>query len=164
MSQRPYLPSGSLRQALCYPLSEKAFATQDVADALRMVGLDYLQGLLADGVALKTFQLSPGEQQLVALARAVLQKPEWLFLDEATASLDAAAESRFYEIVARHLPNTSVVSITHRGNVDLFYNRVIDITRQGTETRPPIRAVVSVGHNSGQDMISSGESRSTRAQ
>ncbi|HLB98953.1 MAG TPA: ATP-binding cassette domain-containing protein, partial [Acetobacteraceae bacterium] len=67
--------------------------------------------------------LSGGEQQRVAFARALLAKPDWLFLDEATASLDPEAEDHLYRTLKERLPGTTVVSIAHRPSVAAFHDR-----------------------------------------
>ena len=68
-------------------------------------------------------RLSGGEQQRLALARALLLKPDWLFLDEATASLDPAAEERLYARLKERLPGTALISIAHRPAVAKFHDR-----------------------------------------
>jgi len=72
-------------------------------------------------------QLSGGEQQRVALARALLLKPAWLFLDEATASLDPEAEARFYRLLKERLPGTAIISIAHRPAVAQYHERALRV-------------------------------------
>jgi vitamin B12/bleomycin/antimicrobial peptide transport system ATP-binding/permease protein len=71
--------------------------------------------------------LSGGEQQRLAIARAVLQQPDWLFLDEATAAVDDAAEQELYSLLRRSLPGTAIVSIAHRAGVSAFHTRHISL-------------------------------------
>jgi putative ATP-binding cassette transporter len=73
--------------------------------------------------------LSPGEQQRIAFARAFLHRPDWVFLDEATASLDAASEARLYRLLNEKLPGTTVVSIGHRPTLAEFHQRRMRIER-----------------------------------
>src|SRR5262249_61032410 len=80
-------------------------------------------------------QLSPGEQQLVALARAFLHAPAWLFLDEATAALDEAAEQRIYRALRGQLEETTIVSIAHRPAVAAFHERPLELASQGRTKR-----------------------------
>ncbi len=74
-----------------------------------------------------TAALSGGEQQRVALARALLLKPAWLFLDEATASLDPEAEARFYRLLKERLPGTTLISIAHRPAVAQYHERALRV-------------------------------------
>ena len=67
--------------------------------------------------------LSLGEQQRLGIARAILEKPDFLFLDEATASLDEPSEARLYRLLAERLPHTAVISIGHRSTLAAFHRR-----------------------------------------
>jgi putative ATP-binding cassette transporter len=79
-------------------------------------------------------RLSGGEQQRLALARALLAKPDWLFLDEATAAIDEALEAKLYHAIAQRLPSTTVVSIGHRSTLSAFHDRRVEMQagRDGT--------------------------------
>jgi len=122
LPQRPYLPLGSLRRALAYPAAADRFPDDEIQAVLRDVGLAHLAPRLDDEEAWAQ-QLSGGEQQRVALARALLHKPKWLFLDEATASLDPVAEQRLYELLKERLPGTAILSIAHRPAVADHHER-----------------------------------------
>jgi len=124
LPQRPYIPLGSLRRALCYPAPEGGFDDATVRAALEDVGLAHLAPRLDEAGDLFRI-LSGGEQQRLAAARALLHRPAWLFLDEATASLDPAAEERLYRLLRERLPGTSIVSIAHRPAVAAFHDRVL---------------------------------------
>jgi vitamin B12/bleomycin/antimicrobial peptide transport system ATP-binding/permease protein len=84
--------------------------------------------------------LSLGEQQRLAIARALLIKPDWLFLDETTSATDAEEEAALYRTVANALPATTVISIGHRGSLEAFHGRVIAIDRAGRPGRVIDRA------------------------
>jgi putative ATP-binding cassette transporter len=122
LPQRPYLPLGTLRRALSYPAAADLFPEAEIQAALQDVGLAHLAPRL-DAEENWAQQLSGGEQQRVALARALLHKPKWLFLDEATASLDPAAEQRLYELLKERLPGTAILSIAHRPAVAAHHGR-----------------------------------------
>jgi putative ATP-binding cassette transporter len=119
--QRPYLPIASLRMAVSYPANEQAYSRDDVARALEAVGLSALIGGM-DEEHVWSQRLSGGEQQRLALARALLAKSAWLFLDEATASLDEAGEARLYTMLKQHLPQTTLISIGHRSTLLAFHD------------------------------------------
>ena len=76
-------------------------------------------------------RLSGGEQQRLALARALLAKPDWIFLDEATASLDPEAEADLYHVLKQRLPNATLVSIAHRPSVAAFHERAAGVQARG---------------------------------
>ena len=122
LPQRPYLPLGTLRHALCYPGAEADFSDAEVRTVLADVGLGGLEARL-DEVDAWGQRLSGGEQQRVAVARALLLKPDWLFLDEATASLDAESEARLYGLLVERLPGTGMISIAHREAVARWHGR-----------------------------------------
>ena len=116
LPQRPYFPVGTLTAAVSYPAEAGAFGAERIAEALRAVGLPALAGRL-DEDAHWNRMLSLGEQQRLGIARALLQAPDYLFLDEATASLDEASEAALYLLLQERLPNTTVVSIGHRSTL-----------------------------------------------
>ncbi|MFC7477532.1 ABC transporter ATP-binding protein/permease [Dankookia sp. GCM10030260] len=126
LPQRPYLPLGTLRRAVCYPRDAADFPEAAVRAALADAGLGQLVGRLDEEDAWDR-RLSGGEQQRVALARALLLKPDWLFLDEATASLDPEAEARFYSLLQERLPGTTLVSIAHRPGVAQYHQRALRV-------------------------------------
>jgi putative ATP-binding cassette transporter len=126
LPQRPYLPIGSLRAVVAYPERADRFADAEVAEALALCGLDSLVGRL-DEESNWAQMLSPGEQQRIAFARAILIRPGWLFLDEATSALDEASEDRLYRLLRQRLPETTVVSIAHRPSLVRHHDRRLEI-------------------------------------
>ena len=124
LPQRPYLPIGPLREALAYPAAATNFSDSELRDVLAKVGLPHFEDRLDDSDNWQ-MRLSGGEQQRLAVARALLAKPDWLFLDEATASLDEKSESDLYRAIAETLPKTTLVSIGHRSTLNAFHKRRI---------------------------------------
>lgn len=128
LPQRPYFPVGTLRSAIAYPAEPGTFDDGAIRAAVEHVGLPALADHL-DEKAHWNARLSLGEQQRLGLARALLATPDYLFLDEATASLDEAAEAQLYGVLAARLPSTTIVSIGHRATLDAFHARRIVFTR-----------------------------------
>lgn len=126
LPQRAYFPMGTLRDALAYPAAPEKFTDAQLRAVLADVGLAHLADRV-DETALWSQQLSGGEQQRVAFARALLQKPKWLFLDEATSNLDTAGEASLYALLAERLADTTILSIAHRPEVARHHERVIEI-------------------------------------
>jgi putative ATP-binding cassette transporter len=122
LPQKPYLPIGALKHAVCYPGDAGARGDEEVAEALRAVGLGHLQAELAR-VENWAQLLSGGEQQRLAFARALIYKPDWLFLDEATASLPDDTQAALYGLLGERLPDATVVSIGHRASLAQFHRR-----------------------------------------
>ncbi len=122
LPQKPYVPIGSLRNAVTFPAKPGAFSDPEIIEALRACRLDDKAGFL-DQEDHWDRRLSPGEQQRLAVARALLQKPDWLFLDEATSALDPELETRLYEMIRERLPKTTLLSIAHRTSLDAFHER-----------------------------------------
>ena len=128
LPQRPYVPLGTLRHAVAYPADDTAYDDTTVRAALADAGLAHLADRL-DSEENWSMLLSGGEQQRLALVRALLTKPDWLFLDEATASLDPEAETALYETLQTRLPRTTIISIAHRATVAAFHDRHIVFQR-----------------------------------
>ncbi|MGJ5208760.1 ABC transporter ATP-binding protein/permease [Bradyrhizobium sp. HKCCYLR20261] len=130
LPQRPYFPIGALKAAIVYPAAADAYGADRIKEALAAVGLPQLADRLAeDGHWNRT--LSLGEQQRLGIARALLHEPDYLFLDEATASLDEPGEAKLYRVIADRLPQTTVVSIGHRSTLHDFHDRKVELIRDG---------------------------------
>jgi putative ATP-binding cassette transporter len=132
LPQRPYFPVGSLKAAIVYPAEASAFSSDQVGNALVAVGLPRLAPRLEEEAHWNRM-LSLGEQQRLGLVRALLHAPQFLFLDEATASLDEASEAELYRLLENKLPATTIVSIGHRSTLEAFHQRNVVLTRHGDQ-------------------------------
>lgn len=130
LPQRPYFPIATLAAAISYPAQAGAFAHERIAEALAAVGLPRLIERLYEEAHWNRM-LSPGEQQRLAIARALLQKPDFLFLDEATASLDEPSEAALYRMLRERLPETTIISIGHRSTLEAFHSRKLALHPSG---------------------------------
>jgi putative ATP-binding cassette transporter len=122
LPQKPYLPIGSLKGAVCYPDDAARHTDDEVRRTLKQVGLEPL------GADLERSEnwaqvLSGGEQQRLAFARALLVRPDWLFLDEATAALPEADQDRLYRLLREELPQTTFISVGHRDSLAAHHSR-----------------------------------------
>lgn len=122
LPQKAYLPPGDLMTVLSYPRMADACDEARAIEALNDVGLGRLAGRLWDAETWAQV-LSGGEQQRIAVARAILARPGWLLLDEATSALDPALERTVYEALRRRLPETTLVSIGHRDSLRAHHVR-----------------------------------------
>ncbi len=129
LPQKPYIPIGTLRDAVKYPDEHSQATDRDVVSALEAVGLGHLVSRL-DDTAHWSNTLSGGEQQRLAAARALVFKPDWLFLDEATASLDEAMEAAVYRQLRARLPDATLVSIGHRPSLRQWHDHQVELKRQ----------------------------------
>ncbi|MGH9578622.1 MAG: ATP-binding cassette domain-containing protein, partial [Terriglobales bacterium] len=122
LPQRPYLPIGTLKHAACYPDDASHVTDDETRDALIAVGLAPLAADLAREENWAQL-LSGGEQQRLAIARALLNRPDWLFMDEPTAALPDDAQAALYRLLSERLPSTTLVSIGHRVDLERFHSR-----------------------------------------
>ena len=129
LPQRPYLPLGTLADALVYPRADAELPRERLVEALRAVGLPQLVERL-DEEGNWAQRLSIGEQQRVAFARVLLARPEIVFLDEATSALDEAAEMSLYRLLRVAPWRPTIVSVGHHGSLQRFHETVVDLAHQ----------------------------------
>ncbi len=130
LPQRPYIPLGTLRRIIAYPNDAASYDPAVIAQVLGEVGLGHLVERL-DQDDNWPQSLSGGEQQRVAVARAILARPAWIFLDEATSSLDQEAETALYRTLKAHLPDATLISVAHRPLVAAFHEGHLVFQRDG---------------------------------
>jgi putative ATP-binding cassette transporter len=129
LSQKPYMPLGSLRAALYYPNVAEQDDTQ-IAGLLALAGLSHLMPRL-DETDAWSHVLSLGEQQRIALLRAILVKPDFLLMDESTSALDADGEARLYRAVAETMKDGVMISVGHRAGLVEYHAQVLECQGQG---------------------------------
>ena len=122
LPQRSYLPINSLRAAINYPAAATAYKDLAIIHYLELCRLAHLIPKL-DEVDNWSYRLSPGEQQRLAFVRALLHRPNTLFLDEATSAVDAETEKELYELIIQELPDSAIISIAHRASVASYHTR-----------------------------------------
>jgi putative ATP-binding cassette transporter len=127
--QRPYFPVATLADAITYPARAGSFDDAQLTDTLTAVGLAGLIPRLHEEAHWNRM-LSGGEQQRLAIARVLLYAPDYLFLDEATAALDEAAEAMLYRLLQERLPAVTIISIGHRSTLGAFHRRRVAFIRE----------------------------------
>ena len=130
LSQLPYVPLGDLRAVVSYPSEEGTIDDETLKRMLERVALPHLVDRL-DEVQDWAKVLSPGEQQRIAFARILLTKPKAVFLDESTSALDEGLEFMLYSLVRTELPDTILVSVSHRSTVEQHHTHELELLGDG---------------------------------
>jgi len=128
LPQRPYLPLGTLADAIAYPDRARVHPKPELIAALYAVGLPYLADRL-DEEGNWAQRLSGGEQQRLGFARILLTRPEIVFLDEATSALEEAAEAALYRLLREAEWRPTIVSVGHHGTLRRFHDTIVDLGR-----------------------------------
>ena len=126
LPQKPYLPIGTLRDALSYPQTGDTYPAERYEQVLRTCRLEHLIPKL-DEVDHWQRLLSGGEQQRLAFARVLLYRPQWLYMDESTSAMDEEDEAMLYQALIDQLPGLSIVSVGHRSSLARFHPRHVRI-------------------------------------
>ena len=126
----PYLPRGTLREVLAYPMKTDAFAPEAFTRALERLGLQRLDAVL-DMTQRWDRELSADEQLSLAFARVVLQAPPWLLIDGTFGSLDGDTLERVYAVFNNELRNTSIINIDSGGGKvrGTLFSRVVHLIK-----------------------------------
>ncbi|AZE76661.1 ABC transporter ATP-binding protein/permease [Pseudomonas synxantha] len=126
LPQKPYLPIGTLKAVLSYPQDDGVYSPERYAQVLETCRLPHLVARLDEANHWQRM-LSPGEQQRLAFARALLFAPQWLYMDEATSAMDEEDEATLYQALIDELPGLSIVSVGHRSSLKRFHGRHVRI-------------------------------------
>ena len=131
MPQRPYMPLGTLRHVLVYPLPDDGRTSDDqLKHALAECGLLHLSGRLDQEDNWDQI-LSGGERQRIAFARLLLHPPDIIIMDEATSALDEASQARMMGFLRTQLADATVLSVGHRPGLEQYHDREIHLVREG---------------------------------
>jgi putative ATP-binding cassette transporter len=147
LPQKPYLPLGSLREVLLYPFGDADTPDDAIRAALQKAGLPALEPLLEESRPW-SHVLSLGEQQRLAFARIFLQRPAWIFMDEATSAIDEPGEGRLYAALENELPEAGIVSVGHRSSLLAFHQSRLVLQGDGHwqfAAIPPAKILVGDG-------------------
>jgi putative ATP-binding cassette transporter len=128
--QRPYFPVATLATAITFPGRAGTIDDAQLAEALVAVGMPELVNRLHEEAHWNRM-LSLGEQQRLAIARTLIHKPDYLLLDEATASLDEPSEAMLYRLLQDRLKGTAIISIGHRSTLRAFHSRHVEVSTAG---------------------------------
>ena len=122
MPQRPYIPLGSLLRAAAYPTRAEDVDREEVAKALKLVGLGQLVDRLDEDIPWEQ-TLSGGEKQRLAFARLLIARPNIVVMDEATSALDPSSQKHLMELVHKRLHSATIIGVGHRPELESFYER-----------------------------------------
>ncbi|MDH1271771.1 ABC transporter ATP-binding protein/permease [Rhizobium pusense] len=129
LPQRPYIPSGTLRRAVCYPQAAESWTADEIGAALDKVGLGHLKDKVEEEAPWDQ-TLSGGEKQRLTFARLLLNDPDIIVMDEATAALDEKSQDRMMQTVIDELPDATIISVAHRAELEAFHSRKITLERR----------------------------------
>ncbi|WP_395665543.1 ABC transporter ATP-binding protein/permease [Methylocella sp.] len=136
MSSRPYLPPGTLRQAMAYPGAPADFPEQAFEAALDRLGLGHLKPRL-DQIRRWERDLSGDEQQGVHFARLLVHQPRWIFVNEALDSLDEATSAAAFDVFAHELAGATLVNLGRPDDRGGFFTRMLHLVEEPHGLRAP---------------------------
>ncbi len=128
LPQKPYIPLGSLMEALAYPRTHQNFDIEEVKACLKRVNLESFIPML-DETERWDKLMSLGQQQRLAFARLLLHRPKWVFLDEATSALDDDNQHHVMSIFTDELVDSALLSIGHRTGLEQYHTRTLHLNQ-----------------------------------
>jgi vitamin B12/bleomycin/antimicrobial peptide transport system ATP-binding/permease protein len=143
MPRTPYLPPGTLREALAYPSAVDSFKAADYSAALARLGLERLEPLL-DVSKRWDHELNEDEQQRLAFATLLLHAPHWVLIDEVLDGLDEESLQRVKDVLATDLRSTGVVYIGREEALDHLFSRVVHLVKDPALRRLPRKEAAPV--------------------
>src|SRR6185437_3149459 len=143
MPRTPYLPPGTLREALAYPSAIDKFKAEDYSGALARLGIEHL-GSLLDVPKRWDRELTEDEQQRLAFATLLLHAPHWVLIDEVLDSLDEESFERVSEVLSKDLARTGVVYIGRGERLDHLFSRVVHLIKDPALRRLSSKPLASV--------------------
>ena len=129
LPQRPYVPTGTLRRAIVYPVASEQRTVEEIAEALKHVGLSHLVDRIEEEAPWDQ-TLSGGEKQRLAFARLFLHRPDIIVLDEATSALDPPSQDKLMGLISSELTDATLISVGHRPELEAFHSRKIVLERR----------------------------------
>ena len=144
LPQRPYLPFGTLRSVMSYPLPSGAVADDKLIEALKRCGLENMAIRLEEQSSWDR-TLSGGEQQRLAFARLLIHRPGLIILDEAMSALDDQSQASFLELIKSELPQALLISVANRPHLASYFSRQVTLTKDvsGSRTSDLIRKITA---------------------
>jgi putative ATP-binding cassette transporter len=132
----PYMPRGSLREVLAYPLKADNFADTAFKRALYRLGLERLAPLL-DTTQRWDRELSQDEQLCLAVARILLQAPPWVLVDGTFGLLEDDVLEVLIDVFNNELKNTAIIHIGGPAQAHPLFTRVLHLVKAA---RVPVSA------------------------
>jgi len=124
----PYLPRGTLRELLAYPLKPDSFTTEVYAGSLQRLGLERL-GRLLDETRRWDRELSQDEQLSLVFARMLIQAPPWVLIDGTLGSLDGDVLEWVADVFTNELKGTGIIHIGGPGEAHSLFTSVLHLIK-----------------------------------
>ncbi|MGH8256620.1 MAG: ABC transporter ATP-binding protein/permease [Steroidobacteraceae bacterium] len=134
LPSRAYLPPGTLREVLAYPMSPDKYDPKAVAQALRRLGLERLVPM-AEQSRRWDRELSDDEQRSLVLARALLHAPPWLFVDDLFDALSPDTLARVTDVLGRELKDTAIVHVGRSNALAALFRRELHLVKDPAKRR-----------------------------
>ncbi|MFC1397958.1 ATP-binding cassette domain-containing protein [Acinetobacter lactucae] len=137
--QRPYMTYGSLWSQLIYPATETTLHNEQIINILHRVNLSFLLERYENFDVVRDWrhELSLGQQQCLSMARLLINRPKYAFLDEASSALDQPIEAKVYQELIE--AGITLISISHRESLIQFHQQKLELLPKGEWKIVPIK-------------------------